>query len=190
MKIKIIAIMLLASTAAYAQLPEKGDWLIGTDVARLSIPISKPGMATPSTGELALMGGLFVSKRVVLGMSIPVTWQSSPGLPGLPSLRSRSLSYALVPFARFYLTDTRIRPYLAMGVGYLSSQYKFGQDKVSHDGLTYNGNVGVAYFINRHMSLDAVANITGRPNLAQRTFSPERQNQLNFHLRFQIFLGK
>jgi Outer membrane protein beta-barrel domain len=186
MKAKLL-ILLLISAPALAQLPQKGDWLVGADVANLSIfSITDAGPRT-TVGNVALMGGKFLSERVVLGAAVPVEWQSVPMFQ--TSRRATTLAYGLVPFARFYLTNTRIRPYLSVGAGYLFTQYR-GEREVSHNGVTYNGNAGLAYFLNRNVSLDLVGNFTSQPYQARSSFSVSNDNRLNFHLRFQIFLRK
>lgn len=181
---KNLFILLLMNTSAFAQLPQKGDWLVGSDIASLKVPL---GRNRTTLGEIALLGGKFISQRVVLGVSVPVSWLTTPALSTIP--RTITYAYGLVPFARFYLTDTRLRPYLAVGAGYLVTQYK-GEREVSHNGAMYNGNVGLAYFINRNVSIDAVANYSSQPYQARSSFSVSNDEQLNFLLRFQIFLGK
>lgn len=183
MKSKLL-IMLLVSVPAFAQLPQKGDWLIGTDVINLSIPLTDRSY---KLGNVALLGGKLVSERVVIGAALPIEWQSIP--IASTTRYAATLAYGVVPFARVYLTNTRIRPYLAVGAGYLFTQYR-GERETSHNGLTYNGNAGLAFFFNRHVSLDAVGNFTSRPYQAQNNFSVSNENRLNFHLRFQVFLGK
>ncbi len=179
--------MLLMSTSVLAQLPQKGDWLVGTDVASLNIPVLNQGIRRVSSADVALIGGKFMTKQLVIGTALPIEWQSIP--VSQPYQRATTLAYGLVPFARFYLTNSRVRPYLSVGAGYLFTRYT-GERKTSHNGVTYSGNVGLAYFFNRHVSLDAVADFTSQPYQAQNTFAEENDNQLNFHLRFQVILGK
>jgi len=78
---------------------------------------------------------------------------------------------------------------LGVGAGYMFTNYSLGLE-TSRNGLTYNSNAGLAYVINRNVSIDAVANYTSQPNQAVNGSTSGSESRLNFLLRFQVFLGK
>lgn len=192
MKKLLVSLLCLSNLSVLAQvaspdLPKRGDWLVGIDVAQLSVyKLGGPG-ARVSVGDVSVLGGKFVTNRTALGVSIPAQWQTIAGSFNLP--RTTVSSYGVVPFARFYLTESRVRPYLGVGAGYMVTKYSRGLE-MSQNGLTYNGNAGLAYFLNRNVSIDAVANYTSQPNQAASGSTSGSETRLNFLLRFQVFLGR
>jgi len=88
-----ILILLLLGSTAYAQRPEKEAWLVGADVANLTVFLPKATQNRVLSGNVALLGGCFVSDRVVLGASLPVEWVSAP--TGTVGIRFNSAVYGL-----------------------------------------------------------------------------------------------
>ncbi len=183
-----ILILLLLGSTAYAQRPEKGVWLVGADVANLTVLLPKATQNRVLSGNVALLGGRFVSNQVVLGASLPVEWISAPMVGA--NTRFNSTVYGLVPFARLYLSNSRLSPYLSVGAGYVTSRFKAGSAEASNSGATYNGGVGLAYFLTKNVSFDLAATYVSQPYRAATSVLQERDNRINASLRFQIFLGK
>lgn len=178
---------MLTAMPVYSQGAQSGDWLLGADLIRVNLPVSEPSVIRSKSVAGTLLGGRFLSSQLAVGVQLPFDWQSIP-LVTYPQ-RATSRAYGLLPFGRFYLTNKSLRPYVEAGVGYLFTQYR-GERSVDHNGLSYQGSLGLAYFIGRRVSIDAVATLSSRPYQAANTFSLRNDNQFNAYLRFQLFFGK
>lgn len=112
--------------------------------------------------------GFFVANNLLVGISVPITWNKADG----PSKTTETI-LGLAPYVRAYLSSTRLRPYAGVTATY--STYSFKQDpypreRISHTvGAALTG--GLAYLLGRNFIAEA--------NLLNLTVSKQTQhNQL------------
>ncbi|MBI9034316.1 MAG: outer membrane beta-barrel protein [Bacteroidales bacterium] len=94
------------------------------------------------------------------------------------------------PFARYYILETNIRPYVDLSAGYHLLTSLIGRDKKQYGGIEYSGGVGVAYFISKSVSLDAQMNYKGSNlSLLKGTdFDAEKIDTRKLGFRFGVYV--
>ncbi|MBO0929928.1 outer membrane beta-barrel protein [Fibrella aquatilis] len=167
MKNGIVTMALLAmSLVGYGQ-AMKGDRLVGAQVANINFR-SASGTDLVS-GQLSPTVGWLVSDRTVIGIGVPIyllSFTSNNQLGGSSSTKTSIVQLGLAPFVRQYLNSGMTRPYLGAGLSYANTTVssKSGTQTFSdnsNSGLGYNLSLGVAFFLNRHVSLDLAGIYSG-----------------------------
>ncbi|MGV3560858.1 hypothetical protein [Larkinella arboricola] len=96
--------------------------------------------------------GFFVANNFLVGISVPITWNTANG-----TTKTAETDLGFAPYVRAYLSSTRLRPYA--GVTFTYSTYSFKQDpypreRISHTvGGTLNG--GLAYLLGKNFIAEA-----------------------------------
>ena len=133
----ILSAIVLLSSVAFSQ-TEKGKWTVSGNTS-LQILNSSNGDDNSTTVTLNPSAGYFVANNLAVGASLALTSQEGAS------------SFSILPTAIYYFpTASQVKPYLQAGIGY-------GNVKVSGfsmGGLAIGGGAGIAYFINKNVSLD------------------------------------
>ncbi|MBO0938855.1 outer membrane beta-barrel protein [Fibrella sp. HMF5335] len=154
------------SLAGYSQ-AMKGDRLVGAQVANINFRSASGGDLV--SGQLSPTVGWLVSDRTVVGIGVPIyllSYTSGPQLGGTNSTKTSIFQLGLAPFIRQYLNSGMTRPYLGGGLTYATTSVssKSGTQTFSdsnNSGIGYNLSLGVAFFLNRHISLDVAGMYSG-----------------------------
>lgn len=200
-----ILILLLTSLSATHAQTEKGRWQVGVGVGNLSYN-QQAGGKSFSAG-LSPSAGYFVADNLLIGTGIPLSLSTSK-LTSVPySTKSVTTGIGLSPFIRYYLGNAMLKPYLGASYSYSSNHYKYKTFIGDVSGTGYSSilspTIGVAYFINRYVALNAGLNYTiqtteakyldygalsqSRPALVN---SKSDYKLLSLVIGFQLFLGK
>ncbi|MGA0556842.1 hypothetical protein ACO2Q8_09345 [Larkinella sp. VNQ87] len=109
--------------------------------------------------------GVFVANNFLVGISVPITWNTTSG-----SSQSSETTIGFAPYVRGYLSNTRLRPYVGATFTYSSYTFKqddFPRERINHTaGGTLNG--GLAYLLGKNFIAEA--------NLVNISFSKQTQN--------------
>jgi hypothetical protein len=164
MKHFLLTLMLgLISLQAIAQ-PRKGDYLVGGQLLDFSLKTDDGGTNTQYLLLVSPTVGWLVTDKTVLGLGLPIGLSSFKGgtqnsLGGY--YENRTLFAGLSPFVRQYLGSTNVRPFIGAGLTYqFTSTYNRSNQREIRDtngALGANVNAGVAFFVNRNLSLDLFA---------------------------------
>ncbi|WP_460985256.1 outer membrane beta-barrel protein [Spirosoma fluminis] len=163
-KILLTAVFLcIVSWVASAQ-TETGRWMVGVSVGSLTY------QDQPSTGyktfsvSLSPSAGYFVMDNLLVGTGLPLSVSTSKtDNPGL-LLKTTTTGIGLAPFVRYYFGESKLKPYIGVSYSYTANHYTYKTrlDKASgsgHTSLLVPG-IGLAYFINRNIALNAGLNYT------------------------------
>ena len=181
-----LALVIAGFSSAMAQ-TEKGNRLMGVNVANIAIPTS--GNAT--IVSLQPTYGWFVSKGLVLGAGIPFFY--------LGSDNSKLTQIGITPFLRYYIGPSQVKPFLGASVGVVNTSVSnTGSGKASSTDPVYSVTGGVAFFLNRHVSFDMALAYTGGDIGALNSYlagttnalTPNVPKAINFSLGFQVYFGR
>lgn len=185
--------MLLIAAVATAQ-TEKGRWTVGAQVGNV-LYNSQYGYRSFS-GSIAPSAGYFVADNLAIGAGLPLSYSTSRSTDR--SYRSWNTGIGLSPFVRYYFGKATLRPYGAIGYSYSRS---WQHTESPNETINYRGfssslspTVGVAYFINRTVAMDAgisyVSNWYNNGFDDSQPSTTSRSNYLALNIGFQLFFGK
>lgn len=196
-----LLLLLMSLSLATAQ-TEKGRWTVGADVGNLSYS-SQYGYRSFS-GSLSPSAGYFAVNNLVAGAGLPVSF-------GTGSSNSRDYRYqttvvGLSPFVRYYFGAASLKPYVGVSYAYSRTSQRTNSPNPNQQS-TYKGfssnvspNVGLAYFINRTVSLNAGLSYVkswynnGAPDYNNGGIRVEsittKSDYLSLNVGFQLFFGK
>lgn len=167
MKNSVLILALLGMSLAGHGQAMKGDRLVGAQVANVSFrSISGANLVS---GQLSPSVGWLVSDKTVVGIGIPIyllSYTNGPQFGTVTSTNTSIFQLGLAPFIRQYLSSGMTRPYLGGSLAYANTSVssKSGTQTFtdnSSSGLGYNLSLGVAFFLNRHISFDLVGIYSG-----------------------------
>lgn len=190
----LAALLCAAVSPVFAQ-TEKGRWMVGgsgtgyfdnsdTDLKQTLL------LLTPSAGH-------FVARNVALGASLPLFYSRTKTSGSFGT--SHVTAVGLSPFARFYVGQSQVKPFLQGQIGYMRASYKSsggfggGNDGVSDGQFVYGGAAGMAFFLNEHSSLDLSLNYLGGDRddaFGGLLLAGTSPRTLTLNIGFQLFLGK
>ena len=102
--------------------------------------------------------GYFVIDGLAIGFEIPVTSQVEKFDFMGQKMTSKSLAYAIAPFARYYFGSQKVRPFLHGSAGVGSENYKYEEDGDSDEDkykiVLFSLGGGVGIFVNDNVSFD------------------------------------
>ena len=160
-----IITLLVMNLVGYGQ-AMKGDRLVGAQVANINFRSTNG--ANLVSGQLSPTVGWLVSDKTVVGIGVPIYLlsYSTNAQFGSGSGTTSIFQVGLAPFIRQYLNTGMTRPYFGGGLSYAntSATTKSGGQTYtdnSNSGLGYNLSLGVAFFLNRHVSLDLAGIYSG-----------------------------
>jgi hypothetical protein len=158
--------ILLAPTLTLAQ-TEKGDWLVGGNLAFNTTRESNEFNLTPNAGY-------FFLRNLALGASLGIT---SVGKGELART-----NWNTGPFIRYYIGSRTYRPFLLTGGGFESERQK-GQPRES--GFYFNAGLGLAAFLNETVALEFITDYFAI-NLKDRDVS----DGFRFRVGFQVYIDR
>lgn len=192
----------LGSALAQAQ-TEKGRWTVGAQVGDLSYSdTGEPFNIRNFSISMSPSAGYFVAKNLVIGASVPVSFLAyrSSAPPNSGQFKANYTSVGLAPFIRYYVGSARLRPFASASYGYTQNWIRqtdanTGREQKSNGNFSsYAVGVGVAYFINNTVSLDASLNYTNSFRAGQSLFSTgqsaNNNGSLGLNIGFRLFFGK
>lgn len=97
--------------------------------------------------------GVFIINNLAVGLSIPFDYTKSTA----DNLSINESSYGLAPFVRYYLTDSKVKPYLNFDIGYLIANTKSNDGTDSNDtfgGIIADGGIGISAFFSDKVAFD------------------------------------
>lgn len=148
--------LLLGQLNGWAQ-TEKGRWNVGVSIGSFSYQSAETGHSF--SGSLSPSVGRFIAPNLLLGVGVPLSLTSSKFTYPQNSINNRSVTIGLSPFVRYYLGASALKPYIGTAVGYSYSDYRneTALSVSTNKGtiLQVSPSVGLAYFINRTVSVDA-----------------------------------
>lgn len=109
------------------------------------------GDASKTTSlSLGLSMGYFVIDNLAVGASLPISYTK------LKDYGSET-TIGFAPFARYYFGSGAIKPFVNAEIGFVSSKSKPEDgDESTQSGLITSGGAGVAFFVNKNVSIDAL----------------------------------
>jgi outer membrane protein len=205
MKKGLFTVVALVVTSSLVQAQtEKGRWLVGAQVGNGSY--QDQNQAWSFSIDLTPSAGYFVAKNLLVGARLPLSFDRSRSyefvFPNPNTLTtSTSTSYGLGPFARYYIGEGKLKPYVGASFTYGRSTTKREQgsllvnQKINYTQIS--PTVGLAYFINRNVALNAgisydisrynydISGSSSRPG----TFAATNK-AFSLDIGFQILFGK
>ena len=196
-KILLLALLLLTQTALQAQ-TEKGRWTAGVSVGSFSYQMNE-GYYNFSA-NLSPSAGRFIAPNFLIGIGVPLSLSSSR----YGTSTNSNSAVGVAPFARYYFGTSSLKPFsgLALSYEYINQRSENAPALLT----TTRGNklgvipsLGLAYFINRSISLDAQlnynwskSNLTGTDNsgFPYNEKSSYTTKNATLTLGFNIFFGE
>lgn len=97
--------------------------------------------------------GVFIINNLAVGLSIPLDYTKNTA----DNLSTNESSYGLAPFLRYYFTDSKVKPYVNIDIGYLIAKTKSNVGKDSNDtfgGIIADGGIGISAFFSDKVAFD------------------------------------
>ena len=203
MKKTVCTLLLIAVSLSIATAQtEKGRWTVGTEVGNLSYQ-NQNGYRSFS-GSFSPAAGYFIANNLVVGTGVPVSFVTAKSKTG--NIRSGNIAVGLSPFVRYYFGNTSLRPYAGVSYAYSRTSQRTESPNPSQQNA-YEGfsssiapTVGLAYFINRTVALNAGLSYVrnwynnGFPNYSNAGIPTEsstyKSDYVMLNVGFQLFLGK
>lgn len=166
--------------AASAQ-TEKNYYLIGSDLANINVNFQKgnTGFGIGISPKVAW----FIQDNLAVGAAVDLGLKTSKGFT--------SSTYGVGPLVRYYFPTKDVsimkktRVFGEANVGIFGQNTKVsGSPSVNTNGLGFGFGPGVAYFLNKNISLESLLKYNGTVGFGNSTTN----NALNFTLGFQIYL--
>jgi outer membrane protein len=98
----------------------------------------------------------------------------------LKSSGTKTTAFGIGPFARYYFTNSNVKPLLQVSVGYQTQKVTVGSISGTNDYASFFLGGGVAVFINENVSLEPIMGYTNN----------DGTGGFNFGLGFQVYLSK
>jgi hypothetical protein len=137
-KIITVTLFIVLFTKANAQ-TERGDWMIG---GGLRLNTSK------NNTEIAFEpnAGIFIINNLAVGGNIALDYTKAGD--------TKTTSFGIGPFLRWYFTNANARPLLQVNTNYLSSKVSIPGSSSTNNGLNFFLGGGAAIFVSDQVSLD------------------------------------
>lgn len=196
-----LALVVAGFSTSIAQ-TEKGRWTVGAQVGNFQY--STQNGYSAFSGSISPSVGYFVANNLVVGTGIPFSYSKNHYRNPNGDVHNRNTSVGLSPFVQYYFGTAKLKPYIGLSYSYQKSDQRTEQDYQTLKSAGFTSSVtptvGVAYFINRSVALNAGLNYvlsrfrndtpaydaSGNP-VDQPTYTSK---YLSLDLGFQIFLGK
>lgn len=196
-----LAFMMMGLSAVMAQ-TEKGSWMVGADIGNFSYS-SQNGYRSFSA-SVAPSAGYFVAPNLVVGTGLPFSLSTNKYYNPSGDAHARNISIGLSPYIRYYVGERKLKPYVGVSYAYsrTSQRRESGGQIDTGSGSTSSllPSLGVAYFINRAVALQAgltyvwdrykSAYVAYDANGNQIDVPVATSTYLSLGIGFQIFLGK
>ncbi len=174
---KILTLLVVATsvaTVSNAQL-QKGNVLVGSDLADFSIGLKKPSVTSLTLSPKAAW---FINNNVAVGAYVNLGLVSFSG--------STSTIYGFGPLARYYVNDPKVN-LLQHGRFFFEGNLGIGGTNgggSSTNGLDYGFGPGYAYFITQNIGLETLLKYKGNAGFGNTPST----STLDLNIGFQIYL--
>jgi len=160
----LIAVLILGGTNVFAQ-TQKGDFLLGAgtslDFSFLSSQVSTDSYESDkvknNSFEFTPRVGYFLANNLVVG----IDFLTSNATEKEDGDRYKSNTFAIGPFARVYIGNKDVKPFLHAGFGfgknteeYNSSYAGYSDEKIKSNLTTYDVGGGVSFFLTPKVALE------------------------------------
>lgn len=196
-------LLVTASLSLAAAQTEKGRWTVGTQVGSLTYLDQGTSHYKSFSASLTPLAGYFIANGLLLGTGVPLSFsrQTSSGLTNKYTTSGIGLS----PFVRYYFGPSVLKPYVGLSYSYVrnNSNYKTQLGDVSGKGYSSSltPTVGITYFLNRNVALNAGLNYTILTSETPYVYfssqptatiinSKSDYKSLSLSIGFQLFFGK
>ena len=139
MKKLITASLLLTLFTTVNAQTEKQDWMVGGGL-RLNTSDNNTQIAFQPNA------GIFIIKNFAVGANISLDYTKAGD--------TKTTSFGIGPFTRYYFTRAKVRPLLHASLNYLSSKVKTPVITSTNNGLNFFLGGGAAIFVSDQVSLD------------------------------------
>ncbi|MCX6218217.1 outer membrane beta-barrel protein [Spirosoma sp.] len=195
-------LILLTNLTITSAQTEKGRWTAGATVGNLTY--SKKDTYSSFAASLMPSAGYFVVNNLEAGTGVPLSINTSKYASYNGDARNSGTSIGLSPYVRYYIGSSKLKPFIGLAYGYSWTSIRnrdSGQD-IKGKGFTstLTPTVGVAYFINRSVALNASLNyISQKYKTAYANYNSggtqievpvSTTNYMSLGIGFQIFLGQ
>lgn len=202
-KIALTALLGFAYLTTMAQ-TERGRWTPGLTIMKLS---SEGENAQYRIHDLSLTpsAGYFVIRNLLVGTGIPVSHHSEKFGNDLINFKLSATRIGISPFARYYVSSSKLKPYIGFGFSFARETQKSINSTQNNENtesklniLSVSPSLGVAYFINKTISIDAqLAHswnsnryVSRYPVITDPSFFNFKSQSLTFGIGFNVFFGK
>ena len=160
----LLAVLLIGGANVFAQ-TQKGDFLLGAgtslDFSFLNSQVSTDSYESDkvknNSFEFTPRFGYFLANNLVVGIDFLTSKASEKD----DEDKYKSSTFAVGPFARVYIGNTNVKPFLHAGFGfgknteeYNSSYAGYPDDKVKSNLTTYDVGGGVSFFLTPKIALE------------------------------------
>ena len=204
--VHIIALLLMISLAATAQ-TEKGRWTAGVSVG--SVSYQDYNSVKQFAVNLTPSAGYFIKNNLLIGTGVPLSLSTyKTGVTNPYLTKTVTVGVGLSPFVRYYFGKSAFKPFAGLSYSYTYTHYTyeplpiFGSTESASGYSTYwIPTIGLAYFINRSIAVNASLNYTISESKAVY-FSPtqsgpsrivdntQKSKIFSLGVGFQLFFGK
>lgn len=164
MKKTLHIIMLLSICSSIQAQTQKGRWQVGMQVGNITYQDHGQSASKSWSVRFTPAAGYFVAKNLVIGTGIPLSINyASVGQSGSYYQGDDvfNTSLGLSPFIRYYVGETRLKPYLGVSYSYLYKTYKYSHSTFPIADIsttTYSTviapSIGLAYFISPQIAFN------------------------------------
>lgn len=175
MKYKLILIVALIFWQFYSldgllAQTQKHDWLIG---GVLEINTAKNNTRV----EFSPNVGYFIVDNLAIGAKMIIAYDQLGDL--------KVTSFGVGPFARYYFTDDKIKPFFAADFDYQNQKFTTSQGSSTENAFNYFLGGGAAFFINENVAVEGLLGYRHTKVKEQ-----EGNGGLNFRVGFQVYLNR
>ncbi len=196
-----LALVLSGFLVVMAQ-TEKGRWTVGAQVGNFQY--STQNGYNSFSGSLSPSAGYFLANNLLIGAGVPLSLTTNKFSNPSGDVLYKSTEIGLSPYVRYYVGSGKLKPYVGVSYAYSMTRQRTDMDyqTLKTSGFTSSviPTVGIAYFINRSVALNAGLNyvwsrfgngtqaydVSGNP-IEKATYTSK---YLSLGIGFQIFLGK
>ncbi|SOD77943.1 outer membrane beta-barrel protein [Spirosoma fluviale] len=195
-------LILLTSLTVVSAQTEKGRWTVGATVGNFTY--YKKDTYRSFSANLTPSAGYFPVNNLEVGTGIPLSLSKSKYANFNGDAKASNVSFGLSPYVRYYFGSSKLKPFVGLAYGYswTSIRNRDSNQDLKGKGFTstLTPTVGVAYFINRTVALNASVNyISQKYKTANAYYNSggtqievpvSTTNYMSLGIGFQIFLGQ
>ncbi|MEJ7737382.1 MAG: outer membrane beta-barrel protein [Chitinophagaceae bacterium] len=169
MKKVVFGLLLVVSGFAATAQTEQGNWLVGGNIELNTAKDDTRINFSPSAGY-------FFANNFAAGALVSLDY--------VKLVNSKTTTFGIGPFARYYFGTTNIRPFAAADINFTSSKVKTSTTSSSLNGTKWFLGAGLAGFINRNVAIEGTAGY-------KHTAIKDQDGTGGFNLRigFQVYLS-
>ncbi|RAJ89778.1 outer membrane protein [Larkinella arboricola] len=183
---------------------QKGRWLLGAQVGDFSYRKFKGNRGHSFSVDLAPTAGYFIANNLLVALTVPYSLQRTRYQSIPDAALSRQIG--LGPSVRYYLGKAKLKPFAGLSYAYswaksraVSTDLSLSLPTNRFFTSTLSPNLGLAYFINRNVALNAGLNynVSTEKGYSTSATSPDpdnnrysfQQKTLTLGVGFSILLG-